>query len=168
MHTCGKFLQRLNGGSGPEHYGINTGGHEHVHRAAINQQSQQSAIRCRRNDESRIIIAIARPKFDDTKMYARPLGAASPPSGVKHRDLLGRKTEDEREGLGSNAAPKFRLATEYPDLTGRFRVSEWRPDTTSSRGTSPAVTAVPAPRVNPDTSLPLSHRPAWNSGFLSF
>ena len=42
-----------------------------------------------------------------------------------------------------------------PDLTGHFRVSEWRPDTALSWGTSPAVTAIPAPRVDPDTSLTL-------------
>ena len=35
--------------------------------------------------------------------------------------------------------------------------SGWRPDTTLSWGTSPAVTAVPAPWVDPDTSLPLAH-----------
>ena len=37
------------------------------------------------------------------------------------------------------------------------RVSAWRPDTTLSWGTSPAVTADLAPRVDPDTSLPLAH-----------
>ena len=37
----------------------------------------------------------------------------------------------------------------------RFRVSEWRPDTTLSWGTSPAVTAVPTPRVDPDRHLPV-------------
>ena len=50
----------------------------------------------------------------------------------------------------------FGLATEYPDLTEHFHVSEWRLDTTFNWGTSPAVTAVPNPWVDPDTSLPRS------------
>ena len=37
-----------------------------------------------------------------------------------------------------------------------YLVGAPRPDTTLCWGTSPAVTAVPAPRVDPDTSLPLS------------
>ena len=73
------------------------------------------------------------------------------PPGVTHRDLLGGKTNTGGSGKYCSA---FGLATEYPDLTGRFRVSEWRPDTTLSWGTcgtTPAVTVVPAPRVDPDS-----------------
>ena len=63
-----------------EHDGVNTGGHDQAHCAAINQQYQQyqqSAIRCRRNAESRIIIAIA--QYQDVCTSSRR-GLAPPPA----------------------------------------------------------------------------------------
>ena len=51
----------------------------------------------------------------------------------------------------------------YLDITGPVSElaqnrTEWRPDTTLlCWGASPAVTAVPTPRIDPDISLPLAH-----------
>ena len=140
MHACEDILcSALMVAAECEHYGVSTGGHDQVHRAEINQQYQQSAIRCRRKAKSRIIIAITRPKFDGDMMHAHPLGVASlaPPRRKTYRDLLGGKTNGRAWAVEYCSA--FGLAKEYPDLApaGHFCVSEWRPDTTLCGGPHP-------------------------------
>ena len=130
MHTCGDLLQRRsNGRSDQALWRQRTGGHEHMHRAAISHHQPSGAGETPNHNNT--------VHSNVTEMHeiaiTPPLGVASPP-GVKHRDLLvlGGKTNrrawavlqllrvSHRVPRPDRAFPRVRVTTGHYFLLGNL------------------------------------------------